>query len=471
MASDELIKSISDIFMRYSLALADLNNDSSVSLHEIAWIYDLPWSTLQACWKERQSAKVFQTDQQQLSVQEKNALMQWIDTMTAWEWPSQIEQLKFMTKHLMTVKGDLNPLEQHWYKNFLHRHSDFKTQYSCNLNQNQKDVENLEIIQKWFNLYNFTQIQHGILKSNIYNMKEKRFTMSIADSFKVLVQCMKAQAFSVQTGNQDWVFLIECVLFNDTTLSLYFIFKDKLIQQTWLNPIKDGRAVLQVSDNDWTINAIGLHWLKAFDLHTRIHTQGTHWLLVLNGHESHVFSDFIQYCCDHSIVALCLSSHSTHLLQSLNVEVFEPLSKTYKKCVHLHSHYEAVNVNKLDFLHYYQKARLTAITTQNVLSAWQAAGLILYNSFIVTSKLPWLKTPPYASFTNFNEVQVNIAVTSSAATWINQFVNKILAGITLLLHTHVLSLKDTALTAVANRTVLQQTNQKLLDKQKQQRKK
>jgi len=50
-------------------------------------------------------------------------------------------------------------------------------------------------------------------------------------------------------------------------------------------------------------------------------------------------------------------------------------------------------------------------------------------------------------------------------------VDEILAGMTLLLHTCVLSLKDTALTAVADRTVLQRTNQKLLDKQKQQRKK
>ncbi len=247
-------------------------------------------------------------------------------------------------------------------------------------------------------------------------MNEKRFAMGIADSSKVLVRRMKAQAFSVQAGNQDWVSLIECVSFNGTTLPPYFIFKGKLIQQAWLNPIKDGRAVLQVSDNGWTINAIGLHWLEAFNLHTRIHTQGTHQLLVLDGHKSHVFSDFIQYCCDHSIVALCLPPHSTHLLQPLNVEVFEPLSKAYKKCVHLHSCYEAVNVNKLDFLHYYQEARSTAITTQNVLSAWRAAGLILYNPSVVTSKLPRPKTPSYASFTNSNEVQVNIAVTSSAAT-------------------------------------------------------
>jgi len=36
MISDESIKSISDIFMQYSLVLADLNNDSSVFLYKIA---------------------------------------------------------------------------------------------------------------------------------------------------------------------------------------------------------------------------------------------------------------------------------------------------------------------------------------------------------------------------------------------------------------------------------------------------
>jgi len=50
-------------------------------------------------------------------------------------------------------------------------------------------------------------------------------------------------------------------------------------------------------------------------------------------------------------------------------------------------------------------------------------------------------------------------------------VDEILAGMTPSLHTRVLGLKDTALTAVADRTVLQRTNQELLDKQKQQRKK
>ena len=97
----------------------------------------------------------------------------------------------------MKAKSDQNSLEHNWYLSFLSRHSGFKTQYSRNLNQDWKDAENIKSIQKWFDLYNSTQIQHGILKLNIYNMNEKGFAMGITDSFKVLVRHTERQAFSV----------------------------------------------------------------------------------------------------------------------------------------------------------------------------------------------------------------------------------------------------------------------------------
>ena len=66
--------------------------------------------------------------------------------------------------------------------------------------------------------------------------------------------------------------LIECVCFNGNVLSPHFIFKDKGIQQAWLDPIKDDKTVLSVSENGWTINELGLQWLEAFDLHTTART-------------------------------------------------------------------------------------------------------------------------------------------------------------------------------------------------------
>ena len=159
-------------------------------------------------------------------------------------------------------------ITQHWYKNFLKQHSEFRTQYSKNFNQNKKNAENLKFIKKWFSLYNLTWIQYGVADSDIYNMNEKEFSISITDSFKVLVQHSKAQAFSVQADNWDWVSVIECIRFTDNVLSLYIIFQSKQIQKAWLNSIKNEQTTLQISDNEWTTNVIECQWLKAFNQHT-----------------------------------------------------------------------------------------------------------------------------------------------------------------------------------------------------------
>lgn len=181
--------------------------------------------------------------------------------------------------------------------------------------------------------------------------------------------------------------------------------------------------------------------------------------------------EFIKYCSDNSIIALCLPPHSTHLLQPLDVGIFGPLALAYKRRVHLHSRYGAINVSKVDFLQYYQEARKDGITVQNFLGAWRGAGLVPYKPSVVTSKLPRPKTPPYATLTNSDVVQVNVPVPPHTAARINQVVEDILQGMTPSRRMCVLTLKDTALTAVASRAILQQTNQELLDKQQQRRKK
>jgi hypothetical protein len=134
----------------------------------------------------------------------------------------------------------------------------------------------------------------------------------------------------------------------------------------------------------------------------------------------------------------------------------------------IHTHIMRLTVIKLNFLFYYQKARSEGFFRQNILSAWQFTGLISYNPDTVISKLSCSKTSLYATFINEDEVQINVSVTPHTATWINEVVSAILKGMTSSLHVCVLDLKNTALTAVVNKTVLQWTNQELLDKQQQQ---
>ena len=59
---------------------------------------------------------------------------------------------------------------------------------------------------------------------------------------------------------------------------------------------------------------------------------------------------FIKYCEAHKIVALCLPPHSTHRLQPLDVGVFGPLAKVYKRHLHDSVLYGALSITKQEFL-------------------------------------------------------------------------------------------------------------------------
>jgi len=61
--------------------------------------------------------------------------------------------------------------------------------------------------------------------------------------------------------------------------------------------------------------------LKYFDDITKGHLISAQYyrFLIFDGYEFHIHINFIEYCISHWIVAYCLPSHTTYLLQPLNV--------------------------------------------------------------------------------------------------------------------------------------------------------
>jgi hypothetical protein len=81
------------------------------------------------------------------------------------------------------------------------------------------------------------------------------------------------------------------------------------------------------SPSGWTNNDIGLAWgEQVFDWHTKKKARLSYWLLILNGHGSHVTIDFIEYCDKNRILLATFPPYSTHSLQPLDVVCFAPLA-------------------------------------------------------------------------------------------------------------------------------------------------
>jgi len=79
-------------------------------------------------------------------------------------------------------------------------------------------------------------------------------------------------------------------------------------------------------------------------------------MLLIDDHAFHITTQMIDYCISQKIILLYLSTHTIHLLQSLDVEVFASLITVYKthvqRVTQLENNYL---IDKMNFLKLYQQ--------------------------------------------------------------------------------------------------------------------
>jgi hypothetical protein len=119
--------------------------------------------------------------------------------------------------------------------------------------------------------------------------------------------------------------------------------------------------------------------------------------LILDGHGSHVTAQFDQVCMENNIIPICMPSHSSHLLQPLDVGCFSIIKRAYGQLVQSLMVNGVSHIDKLDFLSNYPLARNEAFTSSTIASAFAGAGLVPLCAQRVLDKLNiqlYTPTPP-----------------------------------------------------------------------------
>jgi DDE superfamily endonuclease len=201
-------------------------------------------------------------------------------------------------------------------------------------------------------------------------MDEKGFSMGATQKSNVFVPIAERQAFLCQDGNREWVSVIETISAAGKSLLSYVIFKGVYHQSSWYQALDSRSSKIATSPKGWTDNELGLLWLREhFHVETAKQQKGEYRLLLLDGHESHCTLEFIEFCIEKKIILLVLPPHTTHLLQPLDVAIFQPLAKYYSNEIADHSRNNHYWLIKKDFIKYYQKARKQALRESNIQAA------------------------------------------------------------------------------------------------------
>lgn len=98
-------------------------------------------------------------------------------------------------------------------------------------------------------------------------------------------------------------------------------------------------------------------------------------LLIIDGFSAHVDPDLMSYCVRFDIDILFLPPHSTHLLQPLDVGVFQPLKAAHQKVLRDHLRSGYLHFSRADFVARLQGIIDEGFTAHNIKEGFRKTGI------------------------------------------------------------------------------------------------
>ena len=374
------------------------------SLRRTAEAYNIPLTTLRRRLAGGVSRALAHESQQLLTIAEEKAVVRWIYRLEEFGFPPRTQHVK---EAAALLKGPTwtDKVGKNWITNFLHRHPDLVSKFSSQFDKKRLKMSNPEVVHSHFARIRLLQRKHSISESNTYNVDEKGFRLGISDRAKVICKRReRGMTGKLATdGNRELITVIECISGDGYALAPFIIYKGSANYMGWYQHL-DSKATdgwkFAYTSTGWTNRVLGLEWIKLFDIQTSGPAKGAYRLLILDGHGSHVNIEFIEYCLSTQIIVYCLPSHSTHLLQPLDVGLFSPLQKYYGQQVDKLTRYGNITIRKGNFLPMLVAARDATFTKVNIEGAWRGAGLIPMNARVVLAKLSHGLSQSYTQSSN-----------------------------------------------------------------------
>jgi hypothetical protein len=303
-----------------------------------------------------------------------------------------------MANILLAARG-LNPpptVGVNWASNFINRRNELRTRFSRRYDYQRALNEDPKSLREWFTTIQRAIDENGIQPEDIYNFDETGFAMGLISAQKVVTRAEYYGRRSIlQPGNREWVTAIEAICADGYSLPPCVIFKGQVYIAGWFESNLPGDWRIEVSNNGWTTDEIGIRWLqKLFIPSTNSRVRGRYQLLILDGHGSHLTPQFDRICTENNIIPVCMPAHSSHLLQPLDVGCFAVLKRAYGRFVSDLARNAYNHIDKLDFLADYPRARIEAFQPSIIQNSFAAAGLVPISPERVLSKLNIsLRTP------------------------------------------------------------------------------
>ena len=99
-------------------------------------------------------------------------------------------------------------------------------------------------------------------------------------------------------------------------------------------------------------------------------------MLIIDGHENHIFIKFDKYCKFNKIVIVSMFVHSFHLLQLLNIGLYLFLKFVYGCQINFFIQVSINHITKTEFFIAYLVAHNAVFIEKNIKTRFKSAGIL-----------------------------------------------------------------------------------------------
>ena len=388
------VEPYADIEVRIQAALnfLDTTQDDDPDLTALAKSHEIPVRRLRARWQGRQSKHERAAANRKLSEDQEVAICQYLDRLDIVGTSARLQMVTGCAKTILQQAhiGSSPPpvVSEQWSRRFLSRHPEYFIRKQPTIDVNRKNAHQPEDIHNWFERYQAVCNEYKIEIGDIYNFDETGFRIGVGRDQWIITRDPNRQSYLGSSTNRELVTVCETISGDGADLRPMIIVPGIIHQAVWYaNTSIPDNYLVGTSETGYTNDELTMKWLVHFERFSSLRQIGTFRLLLLDGYGSHCTKEFIDYCDSHKVIPFCLPPHSSHLLQPLDVVVFQPYKHYHAEAVEAATRTGCGDFNKVEFLDRIDSIRQQTFKKSTITAAFRATGLIPYNPDIVISKL------------------------------------------------------------------------------------
>ncbi len=163
--------------------------------------------------------------------------------------------------------------------------------------------------------------------------------------------------------------------------------------ENWYHKNLHGTELVLLSESGYINDKLAMDWLRHFIVHTQSTETSKPKALLLDSHTSHHHPPFAILAEKYNIYPFTFPSHLTHILQPLDVGIFQPYKHWHKVAVQTAIRSLDLQYDLSSFLRNLPTIRANTFKPQTIIHAFRKAGMWPVNSTVSLQKIQKYSKP------------------------------------------------------------------------------